>query len=284
MALKVVRHWRNLDPPGRFLTRTHPDEATSTWHEVGNELATKRAMKNLGERDSKQKQRELAAAKVSWQHSMSAEAGLKPKALSVTSSNSSVDATPSATRSAISNDSDAGSSQDLLNLISFCAEPSPLFDSFQAADLKATSACSSQVDASSQRAVPLQSMACAPSSQLSSASTHPPAGLPLEEYWPLSFQASLQMPLNRQQQQQQLPQYMGDEFQQKLPPSLYNQHHPQEKKTSGADLPTAAALTATVFSSSSDNETGSKGGGGSNQSSPENMASIKTSFFDITKK
>ncbi|CAB9528301.1 Transcriptional regulator [Seminavis robusta] len=57
IAMKVVQHWRNLNPPGRFLTRTNPDNADSLWHDVDDKLATKRALKNLGESDRRTRNR-----------------------------------------------------------------------------------------------------------------------------------------------------------------------------------------------------------------------------------
>ena len=195
------------------------------------------------------------------------------KSVSVSSSVRSADAAPSATISAIYNTIDAGSSQDSLNLTSFRTESPPLFDSFQVDDLRTASTSCSSVTASSKLAATLQNMASAPSTQLSSSSTQPPSGVPLEQYWPQPLQASFQIPFTRLQQEQ-LPQKAEAAYRQKPPPSLYKQHHPKEKKTTGADLPTAAALTAGAFSGSSDNETGSSGGGGSDRSSPENAATF----------
>jgi hypothetical protein len=52
VAEEVVQIWRNLDPPGRFLIRTDPvlgDD--STWHDVGDKRARKKASQALREKD-----------------------------------------------------------------------------------------------------------------------------------------------------------------------------------------------------------------------------------------
>jgi hypothetical protein len=50
IALEAVLAWRDLDPPGRFLARENPSLADSVWYDVGDELATKRTGRTLGER------------------------------------------------------------------------------------------------------------------------------------------------------------------------------------------------------------------------------------------
>ena len=50
---QLVDSWRAEDPPGRFLTRTDPSNADeSLWHDVGNEMALKKAAKILTEKAS----------------------------------------------------------------------------------------------------------------------------------------------------------------------------------------------------------------------------------------
>jgi hypothetical protein len=52
VAEEVVQIWRNLDPPGRFLIRTDPSLGDdSTWHDVGNRRARKKASQALREKD-----------------------------------------------------------------------------------------------------------------------------------------------------------------------------------------------------------------------------------------
>lgn len=51
IALEVVYTWRELNPPGRFLTKTYPNQGEKClWHDVGDEQARKKASKSLGER------------------------------------------------------------------------------------------------------------------------------------------------------------------------------------------------------------------------------------------
>ena len=52
VAEEVVQIWRNLDPPGRFLIRTDPSLGDdSTWHDVGDRRARKKASQALREKD-----------------------------------------------------------------------------------------------------------------------------------------------------------------------------------------------------------------------------------------
>jgi hypothetical protein len=42
---QVVQEWRSQDPPGRFISRTEPSKGTrSFWHDVGDEVARRKAM------------------------------------------------------------------------------------------------------------------------------------------------------------------------------------------------------------------------------------------------
>jgi hypothetical protein len=66
IAAEVVAAWRNLDPPGRFLTRTDSSTSDSFWCDVGDAHAVKRATKTLGER-SQRERRAQKAAKVKTQ-------------------------------------------------------------------------------------------------------------------------------------------------------------------------------------------------------------------------
>jgi hypothetical protein len=51
VVAEVVQKWRQLSPPGRFLTRTHPGAGDkSPWHDVGDGRALKKASHSL--RDS----------------------------------------------------------------------------------------------------------------------------------------------------------------------------------------------------------------------------------------
>lgn len=51
VVAEVVRKWRSMDPPGRFLTRTHPGSGEdSSWHDVGDRRALKKSSHSL--RDS----------------------------------------------------------------------------------------------------------------------------------------------------------------------------------------------------------------------------------------
>jgi hypothetical protein len=48
---ELVDTWRGRDPPGRFLIRTDPAKGESSlWHDVGEDMATKKAAKTLSER------------------------------------------------------------------------------------------------------------------------------------------------------------------------------------------------------------------------------------------
>ena len=48
----MVQIWRNLDPPGRFLIRTDPSLGDdSTWHDVGDKRARKKASQALREKE-----------------------------------------------------------------------------------------------------------------------------------------------------------------------------------------------------------------------------------------
>jgi len=52
VAEEVVRIWRKLDPPGRFLVRTDPSLGDdSTWHDVGDKRARKKASQALREKE-----------------------------------------------------------------------------------------------------------------------------------------------------------------------------------------------------------------------------------------
>ena len=51
IAMRVVSTWRGLNPPGRFLQKTDPDLGDdSTWHDVGEKEAKKKASQCLRER------------------------------------------------------------------------------------------------------------------------------------------------------------------------------------------------------------------------------------------
>ncbi|CAB9518420.1 expressed unknown protein [Seminavis robusta] len=53
---EVVIHWRSSDPPGRFLTRTDASlGSNSLWHDVGDEMAFRKAIKILGEKTKRQR-------------------------------------------------------------------------------------------------------------------------------------------------------------------------------------------------------------------------------------
>jgi len=53
VAQQVVKEWRNKQPTGRFLARTNPELGDeSKWHDVGNEVAHKKASKILCEKSS----------------------------------------------------------------------------------------------------------------------------------------------------------------------------------------------------------------------------------------
>lgn len=56
----MVHAWRDLTPPGRFLARTYPDRVDSLWHEVRDEIARKRASKNLAETESPRQRKQVA--------------------------------------------------------------------------------------------------------------------------------------------------------------------------------------------------------------------------------
>lgn len=60
IAMEVVEAWRNMDPPGRFLTRTDPTRADGFWHDVGTATAVKRATKTLGERSQRERRAQRA--------------------------------------------------------------------------------------------------------------------------------------------------------------------------------------------------------------------------------
>ncbi|CAB9512536.1 Transcriptional regulator [Seminavis robusta] len=52
VADEVVQIWRKLDPPGRFLIRTHPSMGDdSPWHDVGDKKARKKCSQALREKD-----------------------------------------------------------------------------------------------------------------------------------------------------------------------------------------------------------------------------------------
>ena len=51
VAMDVVQIWRNLDPPGRFLTKTDASQGDdSLWHDVGDKKAREKASQCLRER------------------------------------------------------------------------------------------------------------------------------------------------------------------------------------------------------------------------------------------
>ena len=238
IALKVVRRWRNLDPPGRFLARTYPNQASSTWHEVGDKLATKRALKNLGERDSKPKSRETITDKGLRQPSISAE----EKATSISSSREGATSSNTSTAS-----SDVQPGQNKLDYASFPAESRTLYDSSSGSAQTARNpmAFSAQLSAELLRTASLT-----PAAQLSS-------GL-FEQSWPPSIQANLQM-FNRQQREQ-LPRNSTVGYPRTSSSNLETEQHPKDMIETATELPTAAALTADVFSECSEgydvNETG----------------------------
>ncbi|CAB9506217.1 expressed unknown protein [Seminavis robusta] len=47
IAKKLVKRWRNLDPPGRFLAK---EDGTERWVDIGDEAARRRTSKSLGEK------------------------------------------------------------------------------------------------------------------------------------------------------------------------------------------------------------------------------------------
>jgi len=46
---EVVEAWRNLEPPGRFVAKKKASSGEVFWHDVGDDLARKRAAKSLSE-------------------------------------------------------------------------------------------------------------------------------------------------------------------------------------------------------------------------------------------
>lgn len=52
LAANIVTMWRSQTPEGRFLTKTHPLESDSVWHDIGNKDAIKKVSQTLRERRS----------------------------------------------------------------------------------------------------------------------------------------------------------------------------------------------------------------------------------------
>lgn len=50
---EVVSQWRARKPPGRFLTRTDPDDSMSKWHDVGDKRARRKCAQALREKQSR---------------------------------------------------------------------------------------------------------------------------------------------------------------------------------------------------------------------------------------
>lgn len=50
---EVVSQWRARKPPGRFLTRTEPEESMSTWFDVGDKRARRKCAQALREKPSR---------------------------------------------------------------------------------------------------------------------------------------------------------------------------------------------------------------------------------------
>lgn len=60
----IIGGWRTQDPPGRFLAKTDPDKGDeSTWHDVGDQVAGRKASKILSEMRIGKKKKAAAAAK-----------------------------------------------------------------------------------------------------------------------------------------------------------------------------------------------------------------------------
>jgi len=54
VADEVVSQWRARNPPGRFLTRTDPEEGNmSKWHDVGDKRARRKCAQALREKQSR---------------------------------------------------------------------------------------------------------------------------------------------------------------------------------------------------------------------------------------
>jgi len=52
VAREVVKEWRTMNPPGRFLTKTDPNLYPVVWHDVGDEKAREKASQCLRERNA----------------------------------------------------------------------------------------------------------------------------------------------------------------------------------------------------------------------------------------
>ncbi|KAL7484469.1 hypothetical protein ACHAW6_010109 [Cyclotella cf. meneghiniana] len=61
IAMRIVREWREQDPPGRFLKQ---DEDTKLWYEVGDEKARGKTSQSLREKDVKGRLSDLSAVSV----------------------------------------------------------------------------------------------------------------------------------------------------------------------------------------------------------------------------
>jgi hypothetical protein len=68
IAMRIVREWREQDPPGRFVKQ---DEVTKLWHEVGDEKARGKTSQSLREKDVKGRLSDHSAVSVVRAESLS---------------------------------------------------------------------------------------------------------------------------------------------------------------------------------------------------------------------